>query len=61
MLSMDKCREILGDNSPFSDEELERLRGTLYSVVEGVVDLYFRTADSSVHDPQDETEAGQDE
>ncbi len=39
MLSIERCKEILG-NKTISDTEIEKLREALYAVVENVVDDY---------------------
>jgi hypothetical protein len=41
MISIDKCREILGEEIELTDAELEHLRGTLYKLAEIAVDLVF--------------------
>lgn len=38
MLSLAKCREILGDDCPHSDAEMEMLRNQLYAVAGAVVE-----------------------
>lgn len=45
MLSTGECREHLGDIQ-LSDEQVERLRDSLYALVENVLDNYL---DSSVN------------
>lgn len=40
MLSTEACREYLGD-IPLSDEQVERLRDSLYALVENVLDNYL--------------------
>jgi hypothetical protein len=44
MISIERCKEILGNNLP--DSEVERLRETLYALVENVLDEYIATSDS---------------
>jgi hypothetical protein len=39
MISIEQCKEILGENMP--DSEVERLRGALYAMVESILDTYF--------------------
>ena len=39
MISIEKCREILGDN--MTDLEVERLRESLYAMVDSILDNYF--------------------
>ena len=39
MISVEKCREILGENMP--DPEVERLRESLYAMVDSILDNYF--------------------
>jgi hypothetical protein len=39
MISIDKCKEILGENMP--DSEVERLRDALYAVVGSILDNYL--------------------
>ena len=42
MLSVEKCRKILGSNCDLSDSELESLRGQLYGLADISIGL-FRT------------------
>jgi hypothetical protein len=39
MISIERCKEILGENMP--DSEVERLREVLYTMVESIMDNYF--------------------
>jgi hypothetical protein len=39
MLSIERCKEILGEKMP--DSEVERLREALYAMVESILDNYF--------------------
>ncbi len=39
MLSIERCKELLGEDMP--DSEVERLRGALYAMVESILDTYF--------------------
>jgi hypothetical protein len=39
MISIEKCREILGED--ISDSEVERLRESLYAMVDSILDNYF--------------------
>lgn len=39
MLSIDRCKEILGGNTP--DSEAEKLREVLYSMVNSILDKEF--------------------
>lgn len=39
MLSIEKCKEILGED--ISDSEVERLRESLYAMVDSILDNYF--------------------
>ncbi len=39
MISIEKCKEILSED--MSDSEVERLRGSLYAMVESILDNYF--------------------
>lgn len=39
MISIERCKEILGENMP--DSEVERLREALYAMVESIMDNYF--------------------
>lgn len=41
MISIERCKEILGEN--MSDSEVERLREALYSMVESIMDNYFNS------------------
>jgi hypothetical protein len=40
MISVEKCKEILGDN--MTDPEVERLRESLYAMVDSILDNYFQ-------------------
>ena len=39
MLSLRRCREILGDNCPLSDSEIEMLREQLYTLAQVVLEF----------------------
>jgi len=39
MISIERCKEILGEDMP--DFEVEKLRGSLYAMVESILDNYF--------------------
>jgi hypothetical protein len=39
MIGIEKCKEILGEN--MSDSEVERLRESLYAMVDSILDNYF--------------------
>ncbi len=39
MISIDRCKEILGGN--MADSEVEKLRETLYSMIDSILDNYF--------------------
>ncbi|MFA5942054.1 MAG: hypothetical protein WC798_00035 [Candidatus Paceibacterota bacterium] len=39
MLSIQQCRDLIDDSEKYSDEEIEKIRGTLY----GLADLAFDT------------------
>lgn len=39
MLSIERCKEILGEDMP--DHEVKKLRGALYAMVESILDNYF--------------------
>lgn len=39
MISIERCKEILGEKMPNS--EVERLREALYAMVESIMDNYF--------------------
>jgi hypothetical protein len=39
MISIERCREIIGEK--MSDSEVERLRNSLYMMVESIMDNYF--------------------
>ena len=39
MLSIERCKEILGEE--MSDSEVEQLREALYAVVESILDSHF--------------------
>ena len=40
MLSIERCKEILG-NKTISDSQIEKLREALYALVENIVDEYI--------------------
>jgi hypothetical protein len=40
MLSLEKCREILGPECKLSDAELEALRDQLYQLAEVAIEVY---------------------
>ncbi len=44
MLSVERCKEILGKKS-ISDSQVEKLREVLYSLVENVIDEYISSCD----------------
>ena len=39
MISIERCKEILGEKMP--DSEVEQLRESLYAMVESIMDNYF--------------------
>ena len=39
MISVDRCKEILGED--ITDSKVERLREALYAMVESILDNYF--------------------
>lgn len=39
MISIEKCKEILGED--MSDSEVERLRDALYTMIESILDNYL--------------------
>jgi hypothetical protein len=39
MISIERCKEIMGGN--MTDSEVERLREALYAMVESIMDNYF--------------------
>lgn len=39
MISIERCKEILGENMP--DSEVSGLREALYTMVESIMDNYF--------------------
>ena len=39
MISIERCKEILGEKMP--DSEVEQLRESLYAMVESILDNYF--------------------
>jgi hypothetical protein len=43
MLSAKECREHLGD-MPLTDEQVERLQGALYALVENLLDDYIKSS-----------------
>ena len=44
MLSVERCKEIIG-NKTISDSQIEKLRDTLYALVENIVDGYIASCD----------------
>lgn len=48
MISLERCRKILGPNNPVSDENLAALREQLYSFAELALDIRDRSSDSPV-------------
>jgi hypothetical protein len=44
MLSVERCKEILGDKT-ISDSQVEKLREVLYALVENIVDEYISSCD----------------
>jgi hypothetical protein len=40
MLSISRCRELLGPDCPLTDQEVERLQNQLYLFAEIALDLY---------------------
>lgn len=44
MLSVERCKEILG-NKTISDSHIEKLREVLYVLVENIVDEYIASCD----------------
>lgn len=44
MLSVERCKEILG-NKTISDSQIEKLREALYALVENIVDDYIVSCD----------------
>jgi hypothetical protein len=46
MVSIEKCKEILG--SDISDSDIERLREALYTLVENVLDEYVSSSGGSM-------------
>src|ERR1051326_9524697 len=48
MISLERCRKILGPNNPVSDENLAALREQLYSFAELALDIRDRTSDLPV-------------
>ena len=41
MISIERCKEILGEKMP--DSEVERLRESLYAMVESIMDNYLNS------------------
>lgn len=59
MLSIKRCREILGPGCNLSDEELELLREQLYVIAEMALDAYHEAQDADGMDevtPKNRTE-----
>lgn len=44
MLSIEQCKEILGDRT-ISDDQTEEVRNALYALVENIIDEYIRSCD----------------
>jgi hypothetical protein len=44
MLSIERCKEILGDRT-ISDSQAESLRDALYGMVDSIMDNYFEEFD----------------
>ncbi|MBD3223058.1 hypothetical protein GF314_17660 [bacterium] len=40
MLSIEECRLLLGPDVDLSDEEIEQLRDHLYSLADGIAELF---------------------
>ena len=48
MISLERCRKILGPDNPVSDENLAALREQLYSFAELALDIRDRSSDLQV-------------
>lgn len=46
MISIERCKEILGEK--MSDSEVERLREALYTMVESIMDDYFEAFNGKI-------------
>lgn len=44
MIGIERCREILGEVK-MTNSEIEKLRESLYSIVESILDNYFKEGD----------------
>ncbi|MGD0328109.1 MAG: hypothetical protein ABSB00_00120 [Minisyncoccia bacterium] len=51
MLSIQQCRDLIDDSKKYSDEEIEKIRSTLYGLAELAVDTYLEK-----HDKEQKTE-----
>jgi len=48
MLSIERCKEILADKA-ISDLEIEKLRGSLYVMIEAILDDYFEEFNGKIN------------
>lgn len=48
MLTLQKCREILGTDYELSEQELESLRNDLYMLAEVAIDEFIKLKESKV-------------
>lgn len=54
MLSLEKCREVLGDHAPEDDNELRNLRDQLYALGHQMVDAFLALAGDSSGEEESE-------
>jgi hypothetical protein len=47
MLSIQKCRELMGNSEDLTDEEIEKIRASLYEMAELALDCYFEKVKES--------------
>jgi hypothetical protein len=56
MLSLERCREVLGDDAPQSDAELELLRDQLYGLADVLIDGFVEQRQRRKGAPQNTPE-----
>ncbi len=59
MLSVKKCREVLGNKSSHTDEFLERMRGELYALANVILDGVATAKSPSPRKPSDSADGKQ--
>lgn len=61
MISLERCREILGPDCQLSDEELERLRDQLYTLADIITTAFLENRERGLAAPEnapDEAQTG---